>query len=84
MATLEEKQTSRPAAPEALAVNYDEGYVVMDDDSVALIDLYIDAFGCETEDPKEAAALVGRISDGEFAGNWITVDLSQFVEAEVN
>lgn len=83
MGTLAETQTSRQE-PEALAINYDEGYVVMDDDSVALVDLYIDSFGCETDDPKEAASLVGRISDGESAGRWIVVDLSHFVEAEVS
>lgn len=84
MATLAEATSGSPASPEALAINYEEGYVVMDDDSVALVDLYIDAFGCETEDPKEAAALVARISDGAHAGRWIAVDLSYFVEAEVN
>lgn len=84
METSVETKVGRQEPPEALAVNYDEGYVVMDDDSVALVDLYIDSFGCETEDPKEAAALVARISDGEYAGKWIAVDLTQFVEVEVN
>lgn len=83
MVTLVEK-TRRQEPPEALAINYGEGYVVMDDDSVALVDLYIDAFGCETDDHHGAAVLVARISDGEFAGKWITVDLSQFVPAKVS
>ena len=70
--------------PEVLAINHEEGYMVLDDDSTALIDIYIDSFGCDTEDPEEAAAVVGRISDGAHKGQWVVVDLSKFVKMELN
>lgn len=77
--SLETSEIQQPTPePDAVLINYDEGYILFDDDSEALIDLYIDAFGCETEEVDEAVALVGRFSKGPLVGKWCAIDLSQF------
>lgn len=74
-------QTEQP--PEVLAISHEDGFMVCDDDSTALIDLYIDSFGCDTDNPDEARAVVGRISGGKWDGHWLVVDLTKFVKMEL-
>jgi hypothetical protein len=73
----------RGQTPLALVINEVEGWILFDDDSEALIDLWIDAFGCETEDSLEAIAVVGRYSRGPSVGGFVALDLRDFVPQEV-
>lgn len=61
--------------PKSLVIDLDEGFILFDDDSEALIDMMIDAFGCETEEFEHAVAIVARFSTGEDAGRFTIVDL---------
>lgn len=52
----------------------------MDDDTTALIDICLDCFGCETEDPGAAVVAIARLPDGR----WLTVDLRMFRDTETH
>lgn len=56
----------------------------MDDDSTALIDLWIDSFGCDTEDEDDAVVVVARFDTGPNYGKWLVVDLRAFKKVEIN
>lgn len=66
--------------PDALAVNLSQGTVLMDDDTIALIDICLDSFGCETEDHEDAVVVIARLPDGK----WLTVDLRMFRDVETH
>lgn len=56
----------------------------MEDESEALIDLYIDEYGCAVEDPEDAVALVARYSSPpEFFGRFLLLDIRGFQKKEV-
>jgi hypothetical protein len=80
---LESVSEAASREPEAVAVNVDEGFILLEDNGMALIDLYIDCFGCDCE-PDEAVVVVARIGEGIHVGKWIVVELKHFQEVEIN
>lgn len=56
----------------------------MEDESEALIDLYIDQYGCAVEDPDDAVALVARYSaPQEVFGRFLLLDIRGFQKRDV-
>lgn len=71
-------------AIQPLVINPTEGYVIMEDESEALIDMLIDDFGCPTDDPDCAAALVGRYYKPESKmGEWLFIEMIGLTSVEV-
>jgi hypothetical protein len=65
-------------------INTDEGWLILEDESEALIDIYIDEYGCETLEPKEAVAVVARYSSPpERLGQFLLIDIRGFESLEV-
>lgn len=83
MSLMSTQEISSQAA-DALAVNLEDGWVLMDDDTTALIDIWLDSYGCDTEDENEAVVVVARLCDGPNVGKWIVVDLRAFVKSEIS
>lgn len=76
-----QETTSQVAQP--LVINAAESYILMEDESEAFIDLYIDEFGCPVEDPEDAVALVGRYyKPAERLGDFLLLDIREFGWAE--
>jgi hypothetical protein len=70
--------------PQPLAINTDEGWLILEDESEALIDIYIDEYGCETSEPKESVAVVARYSKPpERFGQFLLIDIRGFESMEV-
>lgn len=56
----------------------------MEDESEALIDLFIDQYGCAVEDPEDAVALVARYSaPPEVFGRFLLLDIRGFQRKDV-
>ena len=70
-------------SPTALVINEGEGWILFDDDSEAAIDLWIDAYGCETETSEDAVAVIGRFIKGARLGAFVAIDLREFDLKEI-
>lgn len=70
--------------PQPLVISSAEGWLILEDESEALIDIYIDEYGCETQDPEEAVALVARYTlPPERYGQFLLLDVRGFIKKDV-
>jgi hypothetical protein len=64
-------------------INPEQGWILMEDESEALIDLYIDQYGCAVEDPEDAIAVVARYTlPLELFGRFLLLDIRGFGRKE--
>lgn len=60
--------------PDVAAINFDEGIMVLEDETVLQIDSMYDDDGEEIDDPDLAVTAIAELPDGR----WLSVDLNCF------
>lgn len=65
-------------------VSEQESWILFDDDTEADIDIWIDAYGCETTSSEDAIAIVGRYSSGPRVGQFCLIDMRDFIQKELS